>query len=256
MINDVVIIKDGIPLLSRNFSDNHSMFSRQDNLIMISGFFSALNSFSDQFDDLGSISELKLSNNDFKLSFFKDKSIPNLIYLASYDEKSNSVNVQRYLRKISQTFLKKYSIAKIVNWRGRADIFESFEETVEKFVEEEKQESEPKFKDRVLKLFDIMKSKLEENIDNSEFKVPKDLKVRDFKKKIKIKENITLIPCFITSEKVNPKHYLTGEISYKVFNQIDGKKSVNQIADDLKMTSEMVHNICKILIKMGFITLC
>jgi len=255
MINDVVIIKDGIPLLSRNFSDNHSMFSRQDNLIMISGFFSALNSFSDQFDDLGSISELKLSNNDFKLSFFKDKSIPNLIYLASYDEKSNSVNVQRYLRKISQTFLKKYSIAKIVNWRGRADIFESFEETVEKFVEEEKQESEPKFKDRVLKLFDIMKSKLEENIDNSEFKVPKDLKVRDFKKKIKIKENITLIPCFITSEKVNPKHYLTGEISYKVFNQIDSKKSINQIAVELNTTSETVHNICKVLVKMGFITL-
>ena len=115
MINDVVIIKDGIPLLSRNFSDTKSIFSRQDNLIMISGFFSALNSFSDQFDDLGSISELKLSNNDFKLSFFKDKSIPNLIYLASYDEKSNSVNVQRYLRKISQTFLKKYSITQIPN---------------------------------------------------------------------------------------------------------------------------------------------
>lgn len=255
MINDVVIIKDGIPLLSRNFSDTKSIFSRQDNLIMISGFFSALNSFSDQFDDLGSISELKLSNNDFKLSFFKDKSIPNLIYLASYDEKSNSVNVQRYLRKISQTFLKKYSITQILNWCGRADAFESFEENVEKFVEEEKKESEPEFKDRVLKLFDIMKSKLNENIDNSEFKVPENLMVKDFKEKIKKKENVTLIPCFKTSKKLNPKHYLTGEISYKVFNQIDGKKSVNQIADELSTTSETVNNICKVLVKMGFITL-
>ncbi len=256
MINDVVIIKDGIPLLSRNFSDTKSIFSRQDNLIMISGFFSALNSFSDQFDDLGSISELKLSNNDFKLSFFKDKSIPNLIYLASYDEKSNSVNVQRYLRKISQTFLKKYSITQILNWCGRADRFGSFEEIIEKFVDEEKKENDVGFKDRVLKLFDIMKEKLDENNDNSEFRMPKDLKVRDFKEKIKKKEIVTLIPCFKTSNKINPKYYLTGEVSHKVFNQIDSKKSVNQIADNLKITSDAVHNICKVLVKMGFITLC
>lgn len=252
MINDVVIIKDGIPLLSKNFSQS-SMFSKQDNLIMISGFFSALNSFSDQFDDLGSISELKLSNNDFKLSFFKDTSIPNLIYLASYDDKSNSVNVRRYLRKISQTFLKKYNIAQISNWCGKADVFESFEEVIENFVEEEKNENEQGFKEKVVKLFNIMKEKLDENIDYSEFKVPKDLKLENHKTIVE-KHEFNIIPCFKTSSKVNPKYYLTGEISHRVFNQIDGKKSIRQIAEELNTTSETVHNICKVLVKMGFIT--
>ena len=72
MIRDIVIIKDGIPLLSKNFSNSEQLFSKTDDLIMISGFFSALNSFSDQFDDLGSISELKLSNNDFCVLYMFD----------------------------------------------------------------------------------------------------------------------------------------------------------------------------------------
>ena len=130
MIKDVVIIKDGIPLLSKNFSNSEQLFSKTDDLIMISGFFSALNSFSDQFDDLGSICELKLSNTDSQLSFLRDRSIPNLIYLASFDEKSKGVNVQRYLRKISNTFLRKYNIDQITKWRGRANTFKSFEEII------------------------------------------------------------------------------------------------------------------------------
>ena len=108
MIRDVVIIKDGIPLLSKNYyTSQKNIFSKTDTLIMVSGFFSALNSFSDQFEDLGSISELQLTKSNFKLSFVKDPSIPNLLYLATFDKSSKSVNVQRYLRKISRTFLKK-----------------------------------------------------------------------------------------------------------------------------------------------------
>ena len=59
MICDVLIIKDGLPLLSKSFcesTDIKNLFSEVDNLIMVSGFFSALNSFSDSFEDLGTIS--------------------------------------------------------------------------------------------------------------------------------------------------------------------------------------------------------
>ena len=113
MIHDFLIIKDGLPLLSRNFTNSINVFSQSDTLILVSGFFTALNSFSDSFEDLGTISELKLSNNDLKLSFLKDNSIPNLIYLATFDESSKSVNVKRVLRKISRTFLQKYNISEI-----------------------------------------------------------------------------------------------------------------------------------------------
>ena len=108
MIRDVVIIKDGVPLVVKNyFNSQKNIFSKTDTLVMVSGFFSALNSFSDQFEDLGSISELQLTKSNYKLSFVKDPSIPNLLYLATFDKDSKGINVQRYLRKISRTFLKR-----------------------------------------------------------------------------------------------------------------------------------------------------
>ncbi len=113
MIHDFLIIKDGLPLLFKNFSIAKNIFSEADSLIMVSGFFSALNSFSDSFENLGTISELKLSNNDLKLSFLKDLSIPNLIYIATYDEKSKPVNILRILRKVARVFLQKFSIEDI-----------------------------------------------------------------------------------------------------------------------------------------------
>ena len=127
MICDVLIIKDGMPLFVKSIANSINAFTQGDNLIMVSGFFSALNSFSDSFDDLGTISELKLSNNELKLSFLKDSSIPNLIYLATYDDKSKGVNVQRTLRKIARSFLMKYNINQIINWNGKIDAFRSFE---------------------------------------------------------------------------------------------------------------------------------
>ena len=250
MIKDVVIIKDGIPLLSKNFSNSEQLFSKTDDLIMISGFFSALNSFSDQFDDLGSICELKLSNTDSKLSFLRDRSIPNLIYLASFDEKSKGVNVQRYLRKISNTFLRKYNIDQITKWRGRANTFKSFEEIIKQFVDDEKKETEVKFKEKVVKLFNNVKEKIEDDRIISESKNSPDLIIERNKEE---KEFYKFIPIFKVSKKINPKYYLTGEISHKVYNHIDGKKSIIQIAKELDIAPENVYNICKNLIKLGFI---
>ena len=254
MIRDVIIIKDGMPLLSKNFSNSEQLFSKTDNLIMISGFFSALNSFSDQFDDLGSISELKLSNNDFKLSFLKDSSIPNLVYLAAFDGESKGVNVQRYLRKISNTFLKKYNIEQIMKWRGRANQFKSFEEIINQFVDDEKKETDLKFKEKVVKLFNSVIEKIDDDRIISDDNIPSDLKIEEIKDK-KVPDYYNLIPIFKNSNKINPNYYLTGKISHQVFNYIDGKKSISLIAEELDATPEKVYNICKNLIKLGFISL-
>jgi len=260
VIRDVVIIKDGIPLLSNSYSDSPdrraSIFSNQDNLIMVSGFFSALNSFSNQFDDLGSISELRFDsrNNDLKLSFLKDNQIPNLIYLASFDDKSLGVNVQRYLRKISNTFLNKYSIEQINKWSGRMDYFDAFEEEVKKYVDDEKKETEGQFKEKVIDLFNSVEKKINENTKDYKTNASTNLKEEGSKENQCLKCG-DYVPCFKVAKKINPRHYLSGEASYKVFNQIDGKKSINQISSELKLNPEGVYNICKILIKFGFVSL-
>ncbi len=244
MIRDVIIIKDGIPLLSKNFSNSqNSLFSQDSNLVMISGFFSALNSFS-EYEDLGSIHEIALSNIDFKLSFFKEPSIPNLIYLASFDEKSQGVNVQRTLRKISKDFLKKYNFNQITNWTGRLDAFEEFEEIIKGYVDEEKNENESQFKNKVIKLFDDIKDEIDkDNLSEKEIKIESDDSPNYY----------YFIPSFKISKKLNPEDYLTGESSIQVFNQINGKRTIEQIAKDLNINQERVFCISKNLVKLGFV---
>ncbi|MFX0056939.1 MAG: hypothetical protein ACFE85_10350 [Candidatus Hodarchaeota archaeon] len=248
MIHDFLIIKDGLPLFVKNYTTSDKAFTQGDNLIMVSGFFSALNSFSDSFDDLGTISELKLSNNELKLSFLKDKSIPNLIYLATYDENSNAVNVQRALRKISRSFLMKFNINQILNWNGRKNTFNSFEGILNQYIEEEKEEKESEFKERVVSLIKTVEDKLNE--ESSLLALKSEIKKND-----NLPDYCYQIPRFTSSMKVNPKHYLTGDSSFNVFHQINGKKTIEEITRNLNLEHEQVYNICKNLIKLGFIKL-
>ncbi|MHA1150909.1 MAG: hypothetical protein ACTSR8_22035 [Promethearchaeota archaeon] len=242
MIKDVIIIKDGLPLLSKNYDSNSgNSFSQSDNLIMMSGFFSAINSFSDQFDDMGSVSELRLSKNDMKLSFYIDPSMPNIVYLATFDDYTKGVNVQRTLRKLSKTFLRQYNIEQILNWRGRRNTFKAFEEIIDRLIEEEAQESDNDFRGKVLDLFNSVKEKFED--------------IHIAGPKVEVPSYYSLIPKSKISKKINPQYYLTGQNSCNVFNCIDGVKNIDSISKELEIEQEQVYNICKNLIKIGFITI-
>jgi hypothetical protein len=248
MICDVLIIKDGLPLLSKSFCNStniKNIFSEVDNLIMVSGFFSALNSFSDSFEDLGTISELKLENNNLKLSFLKDPKVPDLIYLATYDRDSENLEVQRFLKKISDSFLKEFNIDQILKWNGRLGRFKSFDTVIERFIKEEDKNEKAKYNNQVV---DWIKSF--ENKPNEPVKKTSEIKVAET-----IPEYYHYIPIFTTSKKINPKYYLTGETSCEVYNEIDGKKSITQISNLLNIQQNQVYNICKNLIKLGFISL-
>ena len=110
-------------------------------------------------------------------------------------------------------------------------MFETFEDIVDNFLEEE-EGNETKYYNTTEQLLSS-KNKIDDNIP----------------------DYYNYVPCFKISTKINPEHYLTGESSYNVFNKIDGTKSISQIADELKMDEERVYAICKNLIKFGFISL-
>jgi len=249
MIKDVIIIKDGIPLFSRNYcssgTNSHKMFIEQNDLIMVSGFFSALNSFSEEFDNFGPIKELKLTNTELKLSFLKDRSIPNLIYLATFDDKSKGVNVQRALRKISRTFLTRYNIDAITNWSGRTDAFDDMRDIVRRYIEEEKEENEIEFKEKIVDLF-----KNVEDLIDGETKISQKKEVV-----VDVPGYYNYIPFKKTVKQINPTYYLSGDTSHKVFQLIDGLKTIDQIAEKVNLNQLQVYNVCKNLIKIGFVDL-
>ncbi|MEE9378440.1 MAG: hypothetical protein V3V33_10435 [Candidatus Lokiarchaeia archaeon] len=244
MICDIIIIKDGLPLFSKNFANSNikNLLSQEDNLIMISGFFSALNSFSDSFESMGTISELKLSKNNLKLSFLKDSNVPDLIYLATYDNKSDLLNVQQILKKVSNFFLKEFSLEQILNWNGKLDYFKQFENVVKLLLDEENRKNQEHDNNKIFEFFNSF--------------VEDEGKSLEPKKEIKnVPEFYEYIPIFTTSKKINPKYYLTGVTPCRVYEKINGQKSIDEIANNLNLNQNQVYNVCKNLTKMGFIRL-
>ncbi|MCK4780056.1 MAG: hypothetical protein KAT57_07710, partial [Candidatus Lokiarchaeota archaeon] len=161
---------------------------------MISGFFSALNSFSDSFEDLGTISELKLSNNKLMLSFLKDSNVPDLIYLATYDEKSELINAQQFLKNVSNKFVKEFSLDQISNWNGKLDYFKPFENIVQRILDEENRKKQEQANN---KIFDFFNSFVEEERTSL---TPK----KEIENIEEIPEFYDYIPIFTTSKRINP----------------------------------------------------
>ena len=247
MIHDFLIIRDGLPLLVKNFSSDQHLFSRGDNLIMISGFFSALNSFSDSFEDLGTISELKLSNNDLKLSFLKDTNIPSLIYLATFDNNSKVSNIQNLLQIIAKNFLKEFNVKQILSWNGKMDNFNSFDSKINQHVEVENGKI---IIESSVKEIELLETEIEETFDDQDIK---STNIEQEKVEL-IPQYYKLVPNLTSSKKINPKLFLTGDSSCEIYDHIDGMKSIDQISQELDLTQEQVYNISKNLIKMGFIS--
>ena len=65
-----------------------------------------------------------MDNSNLKLSFLKEKNLPELIFLATFDNGSELKSVQRFLEKISDLFLTEYDYDQIKNWNGKLDRFE------------------------------------------------------------------------------------------------------------------------------------
>jgi hypothetical protein len=254
MIRDLVIIKDGVPLFSKSLSDLSIFSSKMNDLILLSGFFSALNSFSDQFEDLGAISELKLTNNNLKMSFLRDTQIQNMIYLATFDENSNSVDIKKFLRTVSNMFLKKYGIENINNWNGRSEAFKSFENMVEEIAKEDTNKDFQDFNKKEIEVTDNSTKKTKDQEFSEQNGALLEIKHQELCKK-KSLDYLNFIPSLKLSKNVNPKYYLTGDLSLDVFNEINGNKTILEIAKDLNINPELVFNICKNLIKFGFVKL-
>ncbi len=217
MIKDIFIVKDGLPILSEHNKKDTQALNNDDNLILISGFLSAIDSFSTQFKGFGNISELKLSN-DLKLSFLRDNRINDLVYVATSDTKTDDHKVRKVLRKISSSFSNRYNTQMLEKWQGRSSYFKEVKEELSKIVSEEEQPKKT-----------VMTN---EN------------KISEVKPILKIDLNS------------NPERFITGEKALNIVKYINGKNTIAIIAGELNYEQSDVFNICKNLMKMSLISFC
>jgi hypothetical protein len=143
-----------------------------------------------------------------------------------------------------RTSLKEFDIHQITNWNGRLNSFRSFETVMEQCIKNEQRKEDKEYDSQVLdwiKSFETGKDIISQREDRNDLE---DVEPDYFR----------YIPIFTTSKKINPKHYLTGDVSCKVYETIDGQKTITQITEEVNAKQKKVYNICKNLVKMGFIS--
>ena len=116
MIQNLIIIKDGSTLLSENFGSCHKLHR---NPILLSGFFDALVSFSEEFEQ-GSLDQLKFKNSN--VNFLKSDG---LLYIIVSDLDDSFSNISTKLRKIARLFFGEYGKF-LIDFSGEITSFDKF----------------------------------------------------------------------------------------------------------------------------------
>ena len=132
MLNDLFILKNGLPIFTRNecLYDDNSRAS-EDQITMISGFLSAINSFANNVDTLGNMKEMKME--DVSFLFFKPPNDNNLLFVgASKGKDIQGTMVEAMLKKISSAFIRRFPFITENRWDGETEVFKDFENILEK----------------------------------------------------------------------------------------------------------------------------
>ena len=120
MIQNLIIIKDGSTLLSENFGSCHSLHG---NPILLSGFFEALISFSEEFEQ-GSLDQLKFKNTN--MNFLKSDG---LLYIIVSDLDDSFTTISTKLRRIARLFFGEYGTF-LTDFSGEITSFDNFKKTL------------------------------------------------------------------------------------------------------------------------------
>ncbi|MHA1819661.1 MAG: hypothetical protein ACTSU2_01315 [Promethearchaeota archaeon] len=290
-IYEIFILKNGLPIY--NFSlDNRNNQNKleQQKLTMISGFFSAINTFAENIENFGKIKELKMSRN-IKFSFYKPENTILIIISSSYQVLHEYI--EEILKGISDRFIQKYSEVLKRKWDGKVDVFGQFDNDIREFLNEYNEElkiqiringnskkTPPQISEISASTISQRHSKITQKNQITKYLTQKireknksDLTLHKeqlskyqkslgptsvnkvFDNYIKLYRN--LIPLRTINEEDNEEimDCFMGEDSKKVFRAINGRNSINTISQITQISSEKVFNLCKTFLKMGLINL-
>ena len=221
MLNDLFILKNGLPIFTRNecLYDDNSRAS-EDQITMISGFLSAINSFANNVDTLGNMKEMEME--DVSFLFFKPPNDNNLLFVgASKGKDIQGTMVEAMLKKISSAFIRRFPFITENRWDGETEVFKDFENILEKIIHHK------------------------DSLDNPQECVGGNIS----------KFDAALVP-YKRIKKIYERgiyDLFSSNDSKMVFQAIDGVKDMETIGEETDVALTRVYSLCKSFIKMGLV---
>ncbi len=169
MILDFVILRNGLPIYTMNFDPEKGVSYDKQKFTLISGFFSAIDTFIESVETLGEVSEIKMSTNT--LFAFKKVPIPDglLLFVLTTDEETPKYHRKVIIEEVSSAFISNFQETLNHSWGGNIQIYNSFNqillEILKKFMNRKKNQYEQSifqsqefFEDTIPKNIDSFKS--------------------------------------------------------------------------------------------------
>jgi hypothetical protein len=126
MIADLIILKDGLPIYTKNLDAQAGITSDQTKFTLISGFLSAVSTFADSVEQLGHIQEIQMANDVF--FHFKKVKLKGgeLLFIATSNEDTPRTCVKQLIEDVSEQFLCEFESELSKGWNGSVGCFDRF----------------------------------------------------------------------------------------------------------------------------------
>jgi hypothetical protein len=141
MILDFIVLKDGLPIFTKNVDPHHGITADQGKFTLISGFLSAVSSFADSMEQLGQMQEMQMTS-DIYFSFKKaklQKCI--LLFIAVSNGETPKHLVKELIQNSTDQFLCQFGEDLSVGWNGNIEIFRRFTDIIDILLQETENKS-------------------------------------------------------------------------------------------------------------------
>ena len=239
---------------------------------MISGFFSAINSFATTIGNFGEMKELKMTN-DIKFSFFQPIN-RDILFVASTSNCIDQIMIEQTLKRISHDFIQNYpEVVKGNKWSGKTDHFSSFNSIINSILIDAESrrlivQSNRNIRKKEITSVVIGRSQnksissriMAENIrdTNRKHQIDRQIVFKQMKASNYLPYSKEVFYKLVPMKKVDNDESIydifSGEDSKKVFKKINGKISLESISNLTGIRNDRVFSLCKSFIKMGLIS--
>ncbi len=254
---DFYVLKDGLPIFSKeeNRRSETSCQGDRDQLTMISGFLCAVSSFAANLGRFGSMRELSMSEN-IKLSFHKEvlRNTELLFVLITKDSDAQEVN-RRLLLKLAGTFAFKFRKELMEPWNGDVERFSCFYDEMMRDYESFMHDMRIREHILYLKQREILSKQLNRygssrlgNSNGVYFQEKESEHRHQFESQIS-----RIVPVAKIEDTATVESLSISRFAVDVFEKINGNKTLHQIAQEMGVSVQDVFNVCKSLVKSGFI---
>lgn len=253
-------MKNGIPLVTRQWHPDEKVPAAHVDETMVTGFLSAMADFIAEMKSYGEMEQIQTSDSD-RFTFYKPAYDPDLLFVVRSEIDLDPRVCKAFLRRISARFLERFSRVLHEGWNGKTEVFRGFRDELQaldefvpaRYLQGRDDKGLEYWQRRVPAYTRQVTRDLRTGLQRRAFPRPRDSQTPPPAWPL-------IVPLVAEALRGETRDALArafglGAEARQLLTQVDGRQSVSAIARRLAWTPDRVFRECKHLVKLGLLAL-